>query len=318
MTGRELLLAACLDTLVGDPRWLPHPVRGMGAVIAWCDAHVRGMCQSPAGLRLAGIGLAVGLPGAVYAVGYAAIDAASDLSLWCGTAVSIVLASTTLAGRDLWDHVRAVRDALQQGNLPAARQAVAMIVGRDTEPLSESGVVRAAVETVAESTADGVIAPLFYLAIGGAPLALAYKAVNTLDSMVGHRDEWHLDFGWASARLDDIANWVPARLTAVLLVFASGLVTGQIDPMRNGWRIFWRDGGNHPSPNSGRPEAALAGVLGVQLGGLNYYDGVPHERPFIGEAARALVVEDISLAMRMMVMACVLGLAMAGGMRWLV
>lgn len=318
MTGRELLLAACLDTLVGDPRWLPHPVRGMGAVIAWCDAHVRGMCQSPAGFRLAGIGLAVGLPGAVYAAGYAAIDAASDLSLWCGTAVSIVLASTTLAGRDLWDHVRAVRDALQQGNLPAARQAVAMIVGRDTAPLSESGVVRAAVETVAESTADGVIAPLFYLAIGGAPLALAYKAVNTLDSMVGHRDARHLDFGWASARLDDIANWAPARLTAVLLVFGAGLVTGQIDRMRNGWRIFWRDGGNHPSPNSGRPEAALAGVLGVQLGGLNYYDGVPHERPLIGEASRALVVADISLAMRMMVMACVLGVAMAGGMRWLV
>ncbi len=318
MTGRELLLAACLDTLVGDPRWLPHPVRGMGAVIAWCNAHVREMCQSSAGLRLAGIGLAIGLPGAVYAVGYAAIDVASGLSLWCGTAVSIVLASTTLAGRDLWDHVRAVRDALQQGNLPAARQAVAMIVGRDTEPLSESGVVRAAVETVAESTADGVIAPLFYLAIGGAPLALAYKAVNTLDSMVGHRDERHLDFGWASARLDDMANWVPARLTAVLLVLSAGLMTGKTNRMVDGWRIFWRDGGNHPSPNSGRPEAALAGVLGVQLGGLNYYDGVPHERPLIGEVSRALVVSDISLAMRMMVMACVLGVVMAGGMRWLV
>jgi len=316
MTGRELLLAACLDALVGDPRWLPHPVRGMGAVIVWCDAHVRGMCQSPVGLRLAGIGLAVGLPGAVYAAGYAAIDAASGLSLWCGTVVSIVLASTTLAGRDLWDHVRAVRDALQQGNLPAARQAVAMIVGRDTTQLSESGVVRAAVETVAESTADGVIAPLFYLAIGGAPLALAYKAVNTLDSMVGHRDERHLDFGWASARLDDIANWIPARLTALLLVLSAGLMTGKTDRMIDGWRIFWRDGGNHPSPNSGRPEAAMAGVLGVQLGGLNYYDGMPHERPLIGEASRVLAVEDISLAMRIMVMACVLGVAMAGGMRW--
>lgn len=318
MTGIELLLAACLDVLIGDPRWLPHPVRGMGAVIAWCDAHVRGVCQSPAGLRLAGMGLAVGLPGAVYAAGYLAIDAASGLSLWSGTVMSIVLAATTLAGRDLWDHVRAVRDALQQGNLPGARQAVAMIVGRDTAPLSESGVVRATVETVAESTADGVIAPLFYLAIGGAPLALAYKAVNTLDSMVGHRDERYLDFGWASARLDDIANWVPARLTAVLLVLSAGLMTGKMDRMIDGWRIFWRDGGNHPSPNSGRPEAAMAGALGVQLGGLNYYDGVPHERPLIGEASRALVVADISLAMQMMVMACVLGVAMAGGMRWLV
>lgn len=290
----------------------------MGAVIAWCDEHVRGICQSPAGLRLAGIGLAVGLPGAVYAVGYAAIDAASGLSLWFGMGVSLVLASTTLAGRDLWDHVRAVREALRQGHLPAARQAVAMIVGRDTAQLSESGVVRAAVETVAESTADGVIAPLFYLAIGGAPLALAYKAVNTLDSMVGHRDERHLDFGWASARLDDVANWIPARLTAVLLVLSAGLMTGKTDRMVDGWRICWRDGGNHPSPNSGRPEAAMAGILGVQLGGLNYYGGVPHERPLIGEASRVLAVEDIALAMRIMVMACVLGVALAGGMRWLV
>lgn len=318
MTGRELLLAACLDALIGDPRWFPHPVRGMGAVIAWCDEYVRGACQSPASLRLAGIGLAVGLPGAVFIIGYSAIGAASGLSPWCGTVVSIILASTTLAGRDLWDHVRAVRDALQQGNLPAARQAVAMIVGRDTTQLSESGVVRAAVETVAESTADGVIAPLFYLAIGGAPLALAYKAVNTLDSMVGHRDERHLDFGWASARLDDVANWIPARLTAVLLVFSAGLMTGKTGRMINGWRIFWRDGGNHPSPNSGRPEAAMAGVIGVQLGGLNYYDGVPHERPLMGEFSRGLVVEDLALAMRIMVMACVLGVAMAGGLRWLV
>lgn len=251
-------------------------------------------------------------------IGYSAIDAASGLSVWFGMAVSIVLASTTLAGRDLWDHVRVVRDALQQGHLLAARQAVAMIVGRDTAQLSESGVVRAAVETVAESTADGVIAPLFYLAIGGAPLALAYKAVNTLDSMVGHRDERHLDFGWASARLDDVVNWIPARLTAVLLVLSAGLMTGKTDRMIDGWRICWRDGGKHPSPNSGRPEAAMAGVLGVQLGGLNYYDGMPHERPLIGEASRALAVEDIALAMRIMVMACMLGVAMAGGMRWLV
>lgn len=318
MTGSELLLASSVDALVGDPRWLPHPVRGMGRLIAWCDDHVRAICQSSMGLRLAGLCLAGGLPALVYIVGYAAIDAAASLSGWFGTTVSIILASTTLAGRDLWDHVRVVREQLQQGNLPGARRAVAMIVGRDTGQLSESDVVRATVETVAESTADGVMAPLFYLAIGGAPLALAYKAINTLDSMVGHRDERHIDFGWASARLDDVANWIPARLTAAVLVLAAGLVTGQAGRMINGWRVFWRDGGKHPSPNSGRPEAAMAGALGVQLGGRNYYDGVSHERPLIGEASRALVVEDISVAMQIMGMACVLGATMAAGVLWLV
>ncbi|HSN03771.1 MAG TPA: adenosylcobinamide-phosphate synthase CbiB [Nitrospira sp.] len=318
MTGSELLLASSVDALVGDPRSLPHPVRGMGRLIAWCDDHVRVICHGPADLRMAGLSLAVGLPALVYVMGYAAIDAAGSLSNWFGQAVSIVLASTTLAGRDLWDHVRSVRERLQQGDLPGARQAVAMIVGRDTGGLSESEVVRATVETVAESTADGAIAPLFYLAIGGAPLALAYKAINTLDSMVGHRDERHIDFGWASARLDDMVNWIPARLTALLLVLAAGLVTGRADRMLSGWRVLWRDGGKHPSPNSGRPEAAMAGALGVQLGGRNYYDGLPHERPFIGEGTRELVLKDVIVAMQMMVIACALGVATAAGVLWLI
>ena len=317
MTGSELLLVSSVDALVGDPRWMPHPVRGMGRFIAWCDDHVRAICHGPVGLRTAGLCLAVGLPGLVYAIGYIAIDGAASLSAWIGAAVSIVLASTTLAGRDLWDHVRTVREQLKQRNLAGARQAVAMIVGRDTGQLSESELIRATVETLAESTADGMVAPLFYLAIGGAPLALAYKAINTLDSMVGHRDERHIDFGWASARLDDVVNWIPARLTALLLLVAAGLLTGQADRMMNGWRVLWRDGGQHPSPNSGRPEAAMAGALGVQLGGRNYYDGIPHERPFIGEASRELIVEDITVAMQMMVIACVLGVVMAAGVLWL-
>lgn len=318
MTGSELLLAAGVDVVIGDPRWLSHPVRGMGRLIAWCDDHVRAICQSPKGLRVAGFCLAVGLPSLIYAIGHCAIEEAGALSGWFGSAVSVGLASTTLAGRDLWDHVRAVSEHLLHGNLPDARQAVAMVVGRDTEQLSQSEVVRATVETVAESTADGVIAPLFYLAIGGAPLALAYKAVNTLDSMIGHRDERYIDFGWASARLDDVTNWIPARLTAVLLVLAAGLVTGKPDRMMSAWRVFCRDGGKHPSPNSGRPEAAMAGALGVQLGGLNYYDGVAHERPLIGDEARRLLPDDITGASRIMVMTCLLGVTMAVGILWLV
>ena len=316
MTGSELLLAAGVDTVIGDPRWLPHPVRVMGRSIAWCDEHVRKICRGPGGLRAAGFCLAVGLPVCMYAIGLAMIEAAGSLSDWFGTAVSILLASTTLAGRDLWDHAQAVRTQLQQGRLHGARLAVAMIVGRDTEQLSESEVTRATIETIAESASDGIIAPLFYLAVGGAPLALAYKAINTLDSMVGHRDARYIDFGWASARLDDAANWVPARLTALLIILAAGLRTGKVDRMRQGWRVLLRDGGKHPSPNSGRPEAAMAGVLGVRLGGRNNYDGVPHERPFMGEGLRAVVVEDAAIAMRIMALTSLLGVLIAAGCLW--
>ena len=316
MTGRELLLAAGVDTVIGDPRWLPHPVRVMGRSIAWCDEHVRKICRGPGGLRAAGFCLAVGLPVCMYAIGLAMIEVAGSLSDWFGTAVSILLASTTLAGRDLWDHAQAVRTQLQQGHLHGARLAVAMIVGRDTEQLSESDVTRATIETIAESASDGIIAPLFYLAVGGAPLALAYKAINTLDSMVGHQDARYIDFGWASARLDDVANWIPARLTALLLILSAGLLTGKLDPMRQGWRVLLCDGGKHPSPNSGRPEAAMAGVLGVRLGGRNDYDGVPHERPFMGEGLRAVAVEDAAIAMRVMALTSLLGVLIAAGCLW--
>jgi len=318
MTGSELLLAAGVDAMVGDPRWLPHPVRGMGCVITWCDDQVRRMCRSSGALRVAGLSLAIGLPVVVYLLAYWIIDIAEGMSGRFGSVVSIGLASTTLAGRDLWDHVQAVSGQLEQNHLPGARRAVAMIVGRDTERLSEDEVVCATVETAAESTADGVIAPLLYLAIGGAPLALAYKAVNTLDSMIGHRDERHIDFGWASARLDDVANWIPARLSAVLLVIAAGLVTRNTDRVSSGWRVLCRDGGKHPSPNSGRPEAAMAGSLGVQLGGTNYYDGIPHERPVIGTGGRQLVQRDIATASRIMIVTCLLGVILAVGILWLV
>lgn len=236
---------------------------------------------------------------------------------WLGLVVTIGLGSTTLAGRDLWNHVQAVKYPLCQGDVNGARQAVAMIVGRDTEQLPESEVVRATIETVAESTADGVVAPLFYLVLGGPPLALAYKAVNTLDSMVGHRDERHIDFGWASARLDDVVNWIPARLTALLLIAAAGLRTGNGDRIRNGWRVLWRDGGKHPSPNSGKPEAAMAGVLGVRLGGTNYYDGVANDRPILGDGRRLLIVEDITLAAQLMAVASLLGVMIGAGILWL-
>ncbi len=316
MTGLEFVLAAVVDWAVGDPRWLPHPVRAMGWVIDWCDDHVRAICRSPLWLRLAGLALAVGLPLFVYLIGRWMIEEAESLAGWFGSAVTIVLAATTLAGRDLWDHVRAVGVSLERGNLAGARQAVSMVVGRDTDRLTESEVARAAIETVAESTADGIIAPLLYLMLGGPAFALAYKAVNTLDSMIGHRNERYLNFGWASARLDDVANWIPARLAAVLLVLATGLVTLSYRRMLNSACIWWRDGGNHPSPNSGRPEAAMAGALGVQLGGINIYDGVAHERPVLGDGRRDMNRSDIALATQLMVVASLLAMLIGAGVLW--
>ncbi|MCP9448286.1 MAG: adenosylcobinamide-phosphate synthase CbiB [Nitrospira sp.] len=320
MTAGELLLAATLDAFIGDPRQIPHPVRLMGRWIAWYDNVVWGRCRSARKLLVAGIGLAVGLPTCVFGASAGLIALAHWLDGLLGSAVMIWLASTTLAARDLWDHVRAVERPLLAGDLSSARHAVGMIVGRDTAHLSESEVSRATVETIAESTADGVIAPLFYLALGGVPLALAYKAINTLDSMVGHRNERYIDLGWASARLDDVVNWIPARVTAGLLILSAALSAAlaarRSYDVTRGWRVLLRDGGHHPSPNSGRPEATMAGLLGIRLGGTNFYDGVAEERPVLNQEGRAAEPQDIASALRLMVTASCLGVALAAGWRW--
>jgi adenosylcobinamide-phosphate synthase len=311
MTGGELVLAAALDVMLGDPRWLPHPVRGMGAVIAWFDERIRNVCRTEQALQLAGIGLAIGLPSAVYAAATFVMTQAEAFSPLLGHAVGIGLASTTLAARDLFDHVQVVGQELTQGNLAGAREAVARIVGRDSAALTEPEIVRATVETVAESTSDGIIAPLVFLTLGGAPLALTYKAISTLDSMVGHRDARYEHVGWASARLDDLVNWIPARLTGGFISLAAGLATGRWERARNSWFLLHRDGDKHPSPNSGRPEAAMAGALGVQLGGRNYYDGVPHDRPLIGDGTVLLTPDHIAQASQIMIVTSGLGLGFA-------
>lgn len=318
MTGSELLLAAGIDAVAGDPRWFPHPVRAMGTVIAWCDENVRKICRHSYALRTCGLMLALGLPLCVFALSREAITCTEGIAWWFGSLLSIAMGWTTLAGRDLWDHIYEVWSRLGQSDLAGARHALTRIVGRDTDRLSEEEVVRATIETTAESTNDGIVAPLFYLVLGGAPLGLAYKAVNTLDSMIGHRDERYIDFGWASARLDDVVNWIPARLSAVLILLSAGLVIGGSMPIRTGWHVLWRDGGKHPSPNSGRPEAAMAGSLGIQLGGINYYDGVPNERPVIGTGRRQLVLRDLGIAAQIMIVACLLGVILAVGTVWLV
>jgi len=315
MTGGELAVACLLDAAVGDPRWFPHPVRWMGSLVDWCDRCVYRLLLSAAQQRLAGVLLAVILPAGVYVAATMLIWLGSSIDPLWGSAATVLLAWTTLAARDLIDHVVAVQQALQSVSLAEARTAVAQIVGRDTEEMDETDIVRATVETIAESTADGIVAPLFYLVLGGAPLALAYKAINTLDSMIGHLDDRYRWFGWVSARMDDAANFIPARITALLLVLSAGVVSRSWPAMQRTWQILLRDGGRHPSPNSGRPEAAMAGALGVQLGGINRYDGLPVERPCLGDPHQPLTRVHIGMALTLMLWTSLTGVLL--GVGWL-
>jgi len=230
-------------------------------------------------------------------VAWGALEAADAVYPVLGSVAGIWLIYTSVAARDLAGHGREVYDALKTGVLPQARQRVGRMVGRDTEGLDEREVVRATVESVAESIVDGMTAPLFWAVLLGPAGAVAYRAVNTLDSMFGYRDERYEKFGWAAARLDDAANFVPARLTGPLICLAAGLLGMQ---GRNAWHILRRDGGKHPSPNAGWAEAAVAGALGVRLGGANYYAGQASVKPHLGDGEEPLVPDHILRASRLM------------------
>jgi adenosylcobinamide-phosphate synthase len=271
--------ACCLDALIGDPPGIPHPVRVMGAAIDLGDRALNG---NGAGSRLAGAALALGVIGASAAVG--AFAQRSPLA-------SIVLGATTLAARDLLGEAHAVCAALECGDLTLARSRVARIVGRDTADLDASQIARAAIETLGESACDGIVAPLFWLALGGVSGALAFKAASTLDSMIGHREPRYLRFGAVAARTDDALNFIPARITALLIALAGD------DPLAAA-RLAWRDAPRHASPNAGWPEAALAAVLDVRLGGPNQYAGVRADGATFNAAGRQPDVTDVRAAMR--------------------
>lgn len=266
----ETMAGAGLDMLLGDPRWMPHPVRGIGWLIAGQEPLWR---RSGLTLRTAGAGLCL--------LTVALTAAAVAASLWLLPYARIYWIYSLLAIRDLDRHAADVFHALRQSNLSAARERLSWIVGRDTANLEEPEIIRATVETVAENLSDGIVAPLFYLALGGPVLMAAFKAISTLDSMVGYRNEKYRDLGWFSARADDWANWIPARLTAVLIWVICALPGYSI---RQAIRITLRDGASQPSPNSGYPEAAVAGALGLRLGGMNYYQGVPSRKAYLGDA----------------------------------
>jgi len=278
----QLIAAFGLDLLLGDPRRLPHPVKLMGRFALTLEAPLR---RWIANARIAGIAAAMLVVGSAGLITWAAIRGAAMEHPFAGDAVSILLLYTTFAARDLLRHSQRVYQALQAGDIQGAREAAAMLVGRDTKDLDERGVSRAAVESVAENLIDGVTAPIFFAALGGPVAAMMYKAVSTLDSTFGYKTERYLFFGWASARLDDAANCLPARLT-VPFIAAAAAVSG-LRPF-GALRVCLRDGRKHPSPNSGLGEAAVAGALGVQLGGLNYYDGEPEEGALMGDPVRQL------------------------------
>ena len=304
-----VLPAAALDWLLGDPRWLPHPVRWMGrAIAAWEAPLRRRFPKTAAGERGAGA-LLVLLMLLLFGGGSALLLALCErVSPWLAWGVSVWFSYQLLSARDLQVESAAVYRPLRDGDLPLARTMVGRIVGRDTSVLDEAGVTRAAVETVAENTGDGVISPMLFLALGGLPLGMAFKAVSTLDSMVGYRTPKYQYFGTAAAKLDDLLNFLPARLTGLLMCLGAALLPGCSG--RRAWRIFWRDRKKHASPNSAHGEAACAGALGVRLAGDAVYFGTLVRKPTLGDDTRPVEAEDILRATRLMYAAQLLTLAL--------
>lgn len=299
-----VLIALAADALIGDPDWLwrrlPHPVELIGAQIDWLDRHLNRDAWPAARRKAAGI-VALG----VLIVTAGVIGIALQwllLGSLIGTLLLGILASVLIAQRSLYQHVARVRDAFASGGLEGARSAVTMIVGRDPAQLDQAGVSRAAIESSAENFSDGIVAPVFWLALLGLPGLLIYKAVNTADSMIGHRNARFEAFGWASARFDDLLNLAPARLSGVLLALAAPLAGGSVS---RALQVMRRDAPKHRSPNAGWPESAMAGALDLALAGPRVYGGQRVEDPFLNaEARREATPDDIGRALKVMLGGC--------------
>lgn len=304
-----------LDLMFGDPYWLPHPICLIGSLISFLEKKIRSFFPKTAGGEIAGgivlvilvLILSSGVPFLIlYLVGL--------VHPYLRLAVESIMCYQLIAARSLKAESMKVYEQLEKGDLERSRWAVSRIVGRDTEKLTGEGVTKAAVETVAENTSDGVIAPMFYMAIGGAVFGFFYKAVNTMDSMIAYKNDKYLYFGKAAAWLDDIFNYIPARISAFLMILSSFLL--RMD-WKNAWMIFWRDRYNHASPNSAQTESVCAGALGVELAGDAWYFGVLHKKKTIGDPKRKIVPEDIRRANRLMYMTAVLGLFLFMGVSFL-
>jgi len=287
----QVAMAYILDLAFGDVQRIPHPVVLIGRLMSHLEKLLFDDSLDRIRKRYLGAIAVVFVVGITASITWGIVMLAALANEWLGFIVSILLISTTIATKGLMDSAKDVASALNKGDLKEARERVSRIVGRDTDKMKRRDVVRATIESVAENAVDGVIAPIIYALIGGAPLAMAYKAINTLDSMIGYRNERYEDFGWAAARLDDIVNYVPARISVFLLAIGALLI--RRDPVK-ALKTAIRDGRNHASPNSGYPEAAVAGAFGIRLGGTNYYGGVKRKTDFIGDGKGALTDKNIN------------------------
>lgn len=290
----QIIFAYILDLIIGDPKWLPHPIILIGKVIEILE---KGITKVMTNKKVAGIILVFLVVAGTYFFVFILIWFAARLHWIFGVIVSIYFVFVSLSVKDLAVETNRVYTSLNRNNLSLARKNLSRIVGRDTEDLNEREIIRASVETVAENTVDGIISPLFFAFIGGAPLSMAYKAINTLDSMVGYKNKRYIDIGWAAAKLDDITNFIPARISILLLPIAS-FISGK--GFRDSIRIISRDRKKHTSPNSGIPEAAFAGALGVRIGGTNYYERKLVEKLCIGDAEKPIELLDIKDSIRIM------------------
>ena len=310
-----LVLGFGIDLIVGDPHSIPHPVIFIGKLISAMEKLARKIFpKTVKGENFAGGVLWLVVVAVSTAVPALLLWLCYGISVWLGLAIESVMCWQILATKSLKDESMKVYHALQTGDIEKSRYAVSMIVGRDTTKLDDKGVARAAVETVAENTSDGIVAPLIFLAIGGAPLGFFYKAVNTMDSMLGYVEMPYKNIGLVPAKMDDVMNFLPARLSALIMLAAGWLL--KLDA-RNGWKIFKRDRFNHASPNSAQTESVCAGLLGLRLAGDAWYHGVIHKKKYIGDALREIDYEDIPCSCRLLYVTAFLSLILFGGLRLL-
>lgn len=312
-TPLALILGFVIDLVLGDPRWMYHPVRIIGLEISFLEKKLRRVFpKTPKGERQAGMIMVILLCILGFFIPAGILFAAYKIHTFLGILIESFMCYQMLAARSLKEESMKVYRELKKGDLDGSRYAVSMIVGRDTENLTFEGVTKAAVETVAENTSDGEIAPLFYMAVGGPPLLYLYKTVNTMDSMVGYKNDRYLNFGRYGAKLDDIVNYIPARISAFLMIGAAW-ITGMDG--KSAWKIFKRDRYNHASPNSAQTESAMAGALNVQLAGNAYYFGKLYEKPTLGDPKRPVEFEDIPRANRLLYGSAILATVIFAGIR---
>lgn len=302
-------LAVLADLFIGDPKTKLHPVVLIGMLIGWLEKILLKQSDTPEQKKRKGMVLVCAVLMIIYSISVLIAVLLLSLGPWWFFGGSIFSLVFTIAPRSLAEAGIEIRECLQAGDMEKARTGVSWVVGRDTDRMDESEVTRATVETIAENIVDGVISPLFYFFLGGFPMAMMYRAVNTMDSMIAYKNEKYIDFGYAAAKLDDVFNYIPARITALLLIVSAAI-------LRYDWKksaeIVRRDADKHPSPNGGYPESAVAGALHIRLGGMNYYGGEEHFRAYMGDAQEVLAGKHIDQTIRMLYVAtilfCVIGL----------